>query len=273
LDITPTTWEELKDRTLELKIEKLEGVNLAELNETFFRLFVPENEPEKQTEAGLRQVFREALEQHARDQAERHFKWALDKALLEQVNVEVPVEFVANVLMATMGEKIETIEQLYEKHPNFYYEFKLHIAHHVLTQQYKDDLDVTEEELVADTKAYLSQILGGALPSEPEPETNETEFEELDENGEVVAKTEAPAKEMIMIDEGDDELTNLAGGVNPNIDGILQYMMRDKNFVERRDGELRQTKLYGFLENKLKAGDKALSKDDFDRLYVLNLTE
>ncbi len=162
-------------------IEDISRTEPAELNEEFFKQVYPSDE--LKTVEEFKNHIREDLAGHYQKDADKQFVSDTIDYLLENVNPELPDEFLRRWLFESNKEKA-TKEQIDGQYDSYAKTFKWQLIEEKLIEAYGDALKVTREDVRNKVKAYFQMPDGG----EPDPQmegiidqllSNEEEYQRI----------------------------------------------------------------------------------------------
>jgi len=143
------------------EIEDIIRTEPAELNEEFFKQVYPSDEIK--TDEEFKNHIREDLSGHYQKDADKQFVSDTIDFLLENVNPELPDEFLKRWLLESNEEKV-TKEQIDGQYDNYAKTFKWQLIEEKLIEAHGDVLRVTREDVRNKVKAYF-QIPDGGEPN------------------------------------------------------------------------------------------------------------
>jgi trigger factor len=152
--------EKLK-ASFELEVSDITKLEEAELNEDMFKQIYPSDE--LKTEEDFRERIRKELSEHYQKDADKQFVSDTIDIILEQVNPELPDEFLKRWLLDSNQGKV-TKEQLDEQYDNYAKTFKWQLIENKLVEAYGEALRVEKEDVRNKVRAYF-QVPEGAEPN------------------------------------------------------------------------------------------------------------
>ncbi len=163
------------------EIEDIIHTNPAELNEEFFKQVYPSDE--LKTVEEFKNRIREDLAGHYQKDADKQFVSDTIDFLLENVNPELPDEFLKRWLFESNKEKASK-EQINSQYDSYAKTFKWQLIEEKLIEAHGDALRVTSEDVRNKVRAYFQMPDGG----EPNPQmegivdqllSNEEEYQRI----------------------------------------------------------------------------------------------
>lgn len=150
--------DEKMKSSYEFEVSEITGVTEAELNEDMFKQMYPADE--LKTEEDFKERVRKELSEHYQKDADKQFVSETIDLLLEQVNPELPDEFLKRWLLESNEGKI-TKDQLEEQYDSYAKTFKWQLIESKLIEEYGDALKVEREDVRNKVRAYF-QVPEGA---------------------------------------------------------------------------------------------------------------
>jgi len=142
------------------EIEDITRTIPAELNEEFFKQVYPADE--LKTEEDFKERIRKELVEHYQKDADKQFVSDTIDVILEQVNPELPDEFLKRWLLDSNQGKV-TSEQLESQYDNYAKTFKWQLIESKLIETYGETLIVKKEDVRNKVKSYFR------VPEDSEP--------------------------------------------------------------------------------------------------------
>lgn len=149
--------EKLK-ASYEFEVSEITHQVEAELNEDLYKQVYPSDE--LKTEEDFRKRIREELSEHYQKDADKQFVSDTIDLILEQVNPELPDEFLKRWLMDSNQGKV-TKEQLEGQYDNYAKTFKWQLIEGKLIEEYGETLKVGREDVRSKVKSYFQAPEGG----------------------------------------------------------------------------------------------------------------
>lgn len=167
--------------SFEFEVSDITTLVEAELNEELFNQIYPSDE--LKTEEDFKERIRKELSEHYQKDADKQFVSDTIDVILEQVNPELPDEFLKRWLLDSNEGKV-TKEQLEEQYENYSKTFKWQLIENKLVEAFGEVLKVGKEDVRNKVKSYF-QIPDGA-PSNPQVDgivdqllSNEQEYQRI----------------------------------------------------------------------------------------------
>jgi len=278
LKISSETYEVIKDKSLHFRVNNIQHVVPKELSEAFYQEILGEQTAITDPDAFFAE-YKQRLQNAYDQQAEERYRLDLQRNLLMHVEFDIPIEHVQRMLVDQF-EDVNTIEELWQKHPNHLADFKLFVLHEKLKEMHPE-LRVTDQDIEGNIKEGVAgwfqqqkaqtEALAQEATAELEgtlEETTEPIQAETPTDAETASAEPAEPAEPDAADETAEASADVAAQA-PNddaIEGLVQHLMTDKSYVERTTNELQARRILDFLEARTTTEPETVSKQTFDDL-------
>lgn len=131
-------------------VEAISRIEPAELNEDLFNKIAPDNKVTSEQE--LRNMISEQISKQYQSEVDRYFVDDVNKLLIEKANIDIPQEFIKQLLVESDKENL-TKEKVEAEFDNYAESLKWQLIENKIAKEY--DLKVTKEEIEDYVKNYI----------------------------------------------------------------------------------------------------------------------